>query len=76
MPKYKPTDEEMYQAKSCGYCGLHFIPIFEGEEYCDDSCERMAKSAKEDWEYFNTQELLRQCDEEDQAAGREYQIAV
>lgn len=70
MPKYKPTDEDLYPKKCCPMCGTDF---FDEAEACSPLCEQQLKFYYEDYEknmmeeeQFNRDiEALMMEDEED-----------
>lgn len=48
MPKYKPTDQDMYETKPCFICGAYTL---DNSETCGNwQCEQQMKIFKEDFE--------------------------
>jgi predicted nucleic acid-binding Zn ribbon protein len=43
MPKYLPTEQDVYPTKSCPICGIDVLN--EKSETCSDMCEML-------WQYF------------------------
>ncbi len=56
MPKYKPTDDDMYSTKPCAICGCDVID--ENQETCSELCEYQWESFKEDYEHFFYQQSV------------------
>jgi hypothetical protein len=50
MPKYNPTDEDMYETKPCFICGREVIDP--KEETCCEFCEEQKKIFEDDYEWL------------------------
>ena len=51
MPKYIPTDEDVWNTNPCPICGDDIITT--GANTCDNwKCDQMYKIMQKDWEYF------------------------
>ena len=49
MPKYKPTDQDVWEVKYCPVCGQQ---VLGEEETCDWMCDQQYKVYQEDCEWF------------------------
>jgi len=48
MPKYNPTEDDLYSVKLCPICGREVI--FDDQVTCSSLCEQQWKMFKEDFE--------------------------
>jgi hypothetical protein len=63
MPKYKPTEQDLYDTTPCPVCGEYILE--EGAETCGSNmCRIQWKSFKEDYEQLMIDDFL-----ENQEAG-------
>jgi hypothetical protein len=46
VPKYTPTEDDLYSTKPCFICGQDVV--FEGSETCSDLCEQQKRIFDED----------------------------
>lgn len=59
MPKYIPTNEDLYNTNPCFICGQDCID--DDSDTCSPMCKLQKEIADEDWEYF----LWKDYEEED-----------
>ena len=57
MPKYIPTNEDLYSTKPCYVCGRDVI---DDSETCSDFCEQQWQSFKDDWEFMQLERLMKE----------------
>jgi len=57
MPKYIPTNNDVYSTKPCAICGNDVLD--EGSETCCEFCEQQWQGFKEDYEFMMLQDWLR-----------------
>lgn len=48
MPKYKPTNDDLWETRPCAICGRDVI--FDGEETCSWICKDQWETFKQDYE--------------------------
>lgn len=66
MPKYKPTEDDMYSTKPCWICGKDVLD--EDNDVCSEECQHQKEMWEEDMDYMMMQEL----DEDDWEQGYNY----
>ena len=52
MPKYNPTEQDMFSTKPCAICGRDVVD--DDKETCCSLCEQQWQSFKEDFETLNS----------------------
>jgi hypothetical protein len=59
MPKYIPTEQDIYPIKACPICGMDF---YDDKEACPGLCEQQWEYFKEDFERSFMEDLKKSLD--------------
>ena len=50
MPKYIPTEDDMYNTKPCFICGSNCLD--DNTDTCSDECKILKEQWQEDWDWL------------------------
>ena len=69
MPKYKPTEQDIWSTKPCTICGCDIF--FEDAETCSDFCQMKYNAWKEDFEWMMMLDFLKDENPDENMSGWE-----
>jgi hypothetical protein len=63
MPKYKPTEQDIWDTTPCAICGRDVLEF--GAETCSPECQARLEEYEDDYEWMFMQDLIKSWGDED-----------